>query len=266
MENNDYLQIAIWGSYPEVRRHLRSSIAQIQKDTDLPIALRDADRYFHNKNRQDEEGNYIDDDPNKIIPIVAVNGLDEPIASLVIRLKGDPFANSSEEIKAEQKIQDGNIKGEARKISRVAGIESIVVDPKMHHMHFGTSLMTAALDMLFSNKVYDGESATAVRLWVFNDKIAGDYTPNMNFVRDLGFEVLGTSEGGTWREYAVKRGIPNPENRDGQQYELKKEIWETRKREDAERKPEDGGPRLMLPSDIIDEATLRISHASAESN
>jgi ribosomal protein S18 acetylase RimI-like enzyme len=236
--NIDYLQYATWVSHDDVRRHLRTSITKIGKPEDIPIALKDADRYFHNKSRQDANGNYIDDDPNKIIPMVATNRLDETVASLVIRLKGDPFARSSDE--------------------RVAGIEGVVVDPNLKGSHFGTMIMTAALETLFDNGVYDGKPADAVRLWIFADAQAGDITPKIVFFRSFGFEVIA----GNWKGYAEARGMSD--DRDGQQYELTREVWEKIKKRDLEKKPEEGGQKFVLPTGAIRKSTLRNPHASAE--
>lgn len=259
--NNDYKQIATWMSYDEVRAQLRTTIPKITKIEDLPMVLREVDRAFHNKNKIDLKTNqYVDDDPNKIIPIVAVNGLDEPVASLTIRLKGEPDAETTEEIKEEGKIQNGNDQGKVKN-NRIAGIENLVVDPKLHGAHFGTQLMTAALDFVFSSKLYDGKPALAVRLWIRCDAGAGEKIgKKMDFFRSFGFEVIK----GNWKGYAKKRGIPNPDNWDGQRYELTKAEWERVKREDAERTKEE--QKLILPQGILDLATLRIPRASAESN
>jgi ribosomal protein S18 acetylase RimI-like enzyme len=234
--NMDYMKIVVFVSHPDVRPHLRTPITKIENDNDYAKALMDADRYYHNKSRKDPNGNYIEDDPSKIIPIVATNGLDEPVASLVIRLKGDPFARVSDE--------------------RVAGIESVVVDPDLKGSHFGTKIMTAALDILFDDGVYDGKPADAVRLWIFTDTQAGNIGPKINFFRSFGFEVIA----GNWREHAEKRGMSD--NRDGQQYQLTKEVWKKIKKNDFERKPEEGGQKLVLPSNAIRESTLRIARSS----
>jgi ribosomal protein S18 acetylase RimI-like enzyme len=238
--NIDYLKIATWMSHDDVRRHLRTHITKISKPEDIPIALNDADRYFHNKNRQDANGNYIDDDPSKIIPIVATNGLDELVASLVIRLKGDPFSRSSDE--------------------RVAGIENVVVDPNLKGSHFGTMIMTSALEILFDNGVYDGKPADAVRLWIFADTQAGDITPKIVFFRAFGFEVIA----GNWKEYAEARGMSD--DRDGHQYELTREIWEKIKKRDLEKKPEEGSQKFVLPTGAIRKSTLRTPHVSAKNS
>lgn len=265
-KNNDYGRIARWMSDVETRRHIRAPISPIENFADNKAteeALKELDRYYHNKNRRDENGNIIDDDPRKIIPIVAVNGCGEAIATLVIRLKGDPFEKDSKEIKEEGKIKsgNGNDQEKVRKISRVPyGIESVVVDPDLQGKHVGTQLMISALHLIFNRKGYDGRSANAVRLWVFQDDKAGNWTRNVKFVRSLGFDVIGTDKGGTWKEYAAKRGIPNPDKRDGQQYELTKKKWEETVMEDAKTEH----PKLMLFPDIIDEATLRISHTPVE--
>jgi hypothetical protein len=256
-KNNDYLQIAVWMSYPDVQPHLRTTIPQITKPEDIPIAQREADRLFHNRNRVDEKtGLYIDDDPNKIIPIVAENGLGEPVASLIMRLKGDPFAKTSDGNKDAEKSQDGEKQVTDEEVA-TRGIENLVT---AYGAHFGTKLMAAALDFMFNNKLYDGKSTGAVRLWIRSDSGAGNIGPKMDFFRSLGFEVIA----GNWREYAKARGIPNPDNIDGQQYEITKAKWEEAKKEDAKRKLEDGGPRFVLPSGIIDLASLRIPHVPVE--
>jgi hypothetical protein len=258
--NSDYLKIVVWMSHPAVRPHLRATtIPQIEKKEDLPLALREADRYYHNKNRVDEKtGQFIEDDPQKIIPIVAVNGLGETVASLVIRLKGDPLAKVSEENKEEGKAQNGSVQGKTKNLNRIAGIENVVVDPSLHNAHFGTQLMSAALDIVFCNKLYNGKSAIAARLWIRSDSKAGDIGPKMDFFRSFGFEVIA----GNWREYAKARGIPNPDNIDGQQYEITKARWEEVKREDVEKEKEK--QKLTLPPGIINEASLRVSHAPVE--
>jgi ribosomal protein S18 acetylase RimI-like enzyme len=238
--NIDYLKIATWVSDDDVRRHLRTPITKIIKKEDIPIALKDADRYYHNKNRQDKEGNYIDDDPSKIIPMVATNGLDELVASLVIRLKGDPFSRSSDE--------------------KVAGIESVVVDPNLKGSHFGTMIMTAAIETLFDNGVYDGKPANAVRLWIFANAQTGNITPKIVFFRAFGFEVTA----GNWKGYAEARGMSD--DRDGQQYELTREVWEKIKKIDLEKKPEEGGQKFVLPTGAIRKSTLRTPHVSAKNN
>jgi len=247
-ENNDYRVIMEWMSDPEVARHLRAPIHPISlKDFEaIPEALRKIDRYYYNRSRTDENGNIIYDKPEKITPLIAVNSLEEPIATLVIRWKGNPLVGSK---KIEEQDKDKR---------NIASIENIIVEPKLQSKHVGTVLMAAALDVVFYRyKGYKEKiGADLVRLWIFTDPPAGDYSKNINLVRQLGFDSIGSDKGGTWREYAAARGMSDA--RDGQQYELTKERWEEMKREDAELEH----PRLVLPLGIINEESLRIPHLS----
>jgi uncharacterized protein (UPF0216 family) len=83
----------------------------------------------------------------------------------------------------------------------------------------------------------------------------------MNFVRTLGFDPTGGRHG-HWRELAQDMNVPNPGNRDGMEYRLTKKRWEELKKDYKM----DGHPRVIIPTILIDEASLRIPHASAKNN
>jgi GNAT superfamily N-acetyltransferase len=236
-KNKDYFRVAWMMSDPENKRHLRlpiTPIGSVAKEV-IDKSERELGEYYHNKNLVDRTGRIFDGDPQDVTPIVAVDASDMCIAALDIRWRGGAF-----------EYED-----------KVASIESFVVDSSFHGKHIGTQLLTGTLDIAYYRyKGYGGESASAVRLWVSQDKKTGEYSDNINFYRDFGFETVGRERGGNWIEFAEKNGIPNPDHRDGQQYILTKEKWERIKKEDALRTH----PKFTLSPGIIDEASLRIPH------
>lgn len=217
--NDDYGRIAGWMSHDETRAHLRAPIAPIKNFADkqaLINALIMLGKYYNNQN-VGEDGNIIEDDPRKITPIIAANGLGEAIGVAVIRWKGSPYVEEED-------------------LGRIASIESVIVEPSLqtkldsHKYGVGKRLVAAALEIIFNSdfKPYNKKSADAVRVWVFTDSKAGDYRRNLEFFRRFGFLPVGGKEG-DWKKYCEARNIPY-DGREGQWLQLTKDDWNNEKR------------------------------------
>ena len=127
---------------------------------------------------------------------------------LTIRWRGDPYMPRAD---------------------KVAGIETLIVDPEARGSGVGTSLMAAAIEHAFEEGYEkDGkkEGAKAIRAWVMKDQMAGDYIPNERFLRYLGFQTGA----GNWPEYARKRNIPTFRG-DAVWFELRPEWYDQKKAE-----------------------------------
>lgn len=145
----------------------------------------------------------FDDDPAKIIPLVATNAYDEPVGVLTIRLRGDPY------------VPPGK---------RIASVERLIVEPDLRHLGIGERLFTVALMLTFDKyKGFNGEGAREVRVWIMSDDQADDYSVNQNFFRKFGFKPV-QGQRTFWKDFAEKRGIET--NRDAQWWSLKQEGWE----------------------------------------
>lgn len=206
IQGSDMLHIAHWVADPETRRHLDFAPEPPMDWTDkgaVEVYLGQFENHYRNIGHDPKNP----ENPKKITPIVVINSLGEPISVSTIRWRGDPYVP---------------------KDRKIASIEGVIVDPELRHMHIGTQNVSAALDITFCiSKVYSGEPAREVRAWVFTDDQAGDFSVNIKFFRQFGFENLG----GNWREYASKREISNVGNRDAQWFKLTREKWTAMKLE-----------------------------------
>lgn len=203
IQDNDLEFIAKWVADSETRKHLDFAPEPPKdcRDKTGVEAYVDKFRYYY-RNK--------DEDPKKITPLVAINAALEPVGVLTIRWRGDPYVP---------------------KDKRIASIETFMTNPELRHKGIGKQTFSAALDIIFNEyKGYGGEAAREVRLWIFTDEIAGDYSTDINFVRKYGFENLP----GNWKEYAEKRQINNVGNRDAMWFKLTKEKWDKLSRENPE--------------------------------
>lgn len=205
IQHSDLRFVAKWAADPETHSHLRflpEVSESLNDEGKLEAYVEELEVYYRNK----------DEDPKKITPLVAVNAMGEPISVLTLRWRGDPYVPKD------------------RKIS---SIETVVVDPELRHRGIGKETLSAALEIAFCRyKGYGGgEAAKEVRVWVFTDPMAGEYTKNIHFFRMFGFKNI---DGGNWREYAAKRQIENVQNRDAMWFKLAKEKWTEVKKEQPE--------------------------------
>lgn len=209
IQGSDMFYIGRWAANPETRRHLDFAPeppTNWADEGEVADYLGKFEKYYRNIGNDPESL----EDPNKITPIVATNFLGEPTSVLTIRWRGDPYVP---------------------KDRKIASIEGVIVNPELHRKDIGTQNVSAALDVIFYiAKVYSGEPAREVRLWVFTDNQAGDFSGNIKFFRQFGFENLA----GNWREYAAKREIPNVGDRDSQWFRLTREKWDAVKQEHPE--------------------------------
>lgn len=204
IQSGDLNIISRWAADPDTRGHLDFAPeppANWDDETQVEDYISKFEEYYRNKG-----------EPEKITPIVTVNSLGKPTSVLNIRWRGDPYVPRDR---------------------RIASIESFFSDPQLRRMGIGKQNLSAALDVIFNiYKGYgrEGESANEARLWVFTDEKAGNYSININFFRQYGFENLP----GNWREYAAKREIPNVGDRDAMWFKLTREKWDAVKEERPE--------------------------------
>lgn len=168
----------------------------------VPQSLEELTKYYL---EQGQEG--------KITTLVAANFKDKPLGAVTIRWRGDPWVPESKH--------------------KRAGIERLVVNPRIRGRGVGTRLADEAEKMIFMDREYP-----EVRAWVMTDKIAADLS-SFNFFRDRGYQAV-QGERTHWREYAEKRNIPNAtKERDAIWFSLKKEDWQERAKKKELETPND---------------------------
>lgn len=144
--------------------------------------------------------------PSKITPLIAKADDGQIRGVLTIRWRGDPFIPKWE--------------------SRIAAIETLIVDPEHKREGIGNRLVSTALERAFDFG-YDEKGAREVRAWIMQDEMAGDWLPNWKFFTKLKFK--GHRE--QWTDYAKKRGLES-ERGEALWFILKKETYDDMKNEE----------------------------------
>lgn len=150
-------------------------------------------------------------EPQKITPMVSINKLNKPVGVVTIRWKGDPYNPER----------------------RIAGIERLIVDPRLRGYGKGTELVCEAIEYILEHKAYETEKgekiwASEIRIWVMTDKQASPWDNNFRFFRKFGFQPVPYYP--QWKEYAEKRGFET-KGRDAVWMQLKP-SWYFRAREE----------------------------------
>lgn len=124
------------------------------------------------------------EDPN-IIPFLAVDHDDNPIAVVSMRPEGDEF-----------------IKNQSK--HRTPVLERLIVDPNRRRQGIGADLSASAISYMFKNfRGYADNNGTpkgaaCIYAWAMQK---GDWRKNIEFFQSLGFDPIGS-----WRRYAIKNG------------------------------------------------------------
>lgn len=192
LEGKDLIRILPWFADPNTQRHIKplpKLPADFSNSNQLMEAVRDIGNYYDNKG-----------EPNKITPLVAVNEKDKPLAVVTIRWRADPW------------VPEGGHKR--------AGIERLVVNPRIRRKGIGDTLTSEAERMAFVDRKYP-----VIKAWVLTDETAQDLSAFI-FFRDRGYKV-DTGPRRHWKEYAEMRGIDDVGG-DELWLVLTKEDWEKR--------------------------------------
>lgn len=214
----DYPHILKWAANKETRKHLEPPPMVPRNIFETQKALDDLDGYYHNKQT---DGSL---EPKKIISLVSTNKLDIPNGVLTIRLRGDPYITDKEQ-------QD----------KKVAGIERLIVNPKLQNRGIAKTLVATVIEYLFNEfKGYGGKGAKAIRAWVMTGKSSGGWNKNFDLFGDLGFQVYKKAP--QWKEYAKKRKLPYIEGQDALWLETTSELYEKAKSERID--PKTGEPKI----------------------
>lgn len=204
VQRTDLKYILNWLSDPETRKHL-SPLDEVKDIPQSEAGRMDAiahlaDYYFDNRGK-----------PQKIGPLVALDGQKTPLGAVTMRWSEDPYIGDR---------------------PRTAGLERLVVDPKLRRRGVGTSLIKRALEIAFSEgegAPYKGRGADEVRLWVMARKggeMVPDYHQNIEFFRGFGFRTVpGDPE---WGAYAKKKGLPIDEGDEAYWMMLPREEYKAR--------------------------------------
>jgi len=202
--------IPVYNKVGEIIDH-RSPNFENKDDVDRAVA--ELATYYFNKGK-----------PHKIKPLLAVNispsGREDLTGVLTLRWKGDPYVPTGHDI---------------------ASIERLIVAPKKRVKGVGTKLAATAIEYAFNihkgyGKEPENKGAEEIRTWIMTDRLAGDYSININFFFHLGFKFL-RSPYGHWSEYA--KLINEKSDREAIWLSLKKEEWDAKKQDNLRIEPYD---------------------------
>jgi GNAT superfamily N-acetyltransferase len=174
----DILKILKWVDNPEVSKHLAPA-PRVPADWDdekqVKLAVNNYADYLNNKG-----------DRGKIMPALAVNFKDEPLAIAIVRWRGDPYVPKDE---------------------RIASIEGLIVDPEIQGHKIGTEFISTLIKFIFDGyKGYLGSrGAKEIRAWVMTDDIAKPWVRNLGFFTRLGFQEIPDHK--PWQTFAAERHI-----------------------------------------------------------
>ena len=207
--------IVKWSCDPETRGHLdpapgipiyndegvvvTNKIPSLNNPHEVDEAVADLARYYYNFG-----------EPKKIAPLLAVNKDGKFLAVRTIRGRGAPYVPEGE---------------------RIASLERLIVNPEFRHVGIGTAFTAISLEYAFE-KGYNGRGAEEIRVWIMQDRTAGDWQKNWDFFRRFGFRVVRTAP--HWPEFARTRGFQA--RGDATWFHLKPEWYEERQK---------GDPRIM---------------------
>jgi GNAT superfamily N-acetyltransferase len=185
ISDSDLLQILHWVDDPETARHLEP-VPYVPEDWNDEAQVERATQELRNYYRNVGVDGVAE--PQKIMPFVGANNNGEILSVATMRWKGDPFVSE---------IGGG----------RIASIERLITNPD--HRGRGNALVLLSTMIEYAlwdyDRYYNNQGAKEVRLWIFQDQEAGDWTPNYNLIRALGFNPVPKHP--NWREFAQEYGF-----------------------------------------------------------